>query len=199
MASSSRQVREKRSKAANDRIDSVHVSWFNNSDQFNAFNAAYKTRTVIIERLFDEILLRDMEFRFMKHLEEWGWWNLIDSRHQVWPNAVRAFYFFGDNRAYDRTGGEKEGEACSDNFTTTVLGSKLTVNKNIINRLLGFRTSGETHIPTNFNYVEACRVVYRDNRINAYVDDVKRLDAHTRILHLMVCQCLSSRQVNALT
>ena len=193
MANSSRQGREKRSKAASDRIDSVHVSWFND-DQFNKFNAACKNRKLIIERLFDQVLLEMMNFRFMDDLVDWGWWKLIDNTHRVRPNAVRAFYFFGNNIAYDRTGGEIEGGTSSDNFISTVLGSKFTVNKNIINRQLGFRATGDTHIPTNFNYVEACRVVYRDNDIDAFVDDVKRLDAHTRILHLMVCQCLNLRQ-----
>ena len=64
---------------------------------------------MIIERLFDQVLLEMMNFRFMDDLVDWGWWKLIDNTHKVWPTTVRAFYFFGNNIAYDRTGGEIEG------------------------------------------------------------------------------------------
>ena len=42
--------------------------------------------------------------------------------------------------------------------------------------------------------MEACKVVFGDDGIDKFVEDVKKLDAHTRILHLMVCQCLDLRQ-----
>jgi len=186
MASSSRQGREKRSKSSHDRIDSVHVSWFNRK-QLGIFNEACKDRKVIIERLFDRNLLVEMKFKFLKNLEDWGMWKLINCEHGVWPNAVRAFYFFGKSFKYDQVGGEFDGGSSNDNIKTTVFGTEFEVDKDLINRQLGFREAGETGIPNNFNYIEACRVVYGDNKIDKWVDDVTKLDAHTRILHLMVC------------
>ena len=78
MASSSRRVREKRSKGANNRIDSIHISWFNDNHPFEDFRRNCKTRTVIVEREFDISLLRKINFRFLDTLIAWNWWRLIN-------------------------------------------------------------------------------------------------------------------------
>jgi len=122
---------------------------------------------------------------------------MINSRDNVMTNAVRAFYFCGDNKKYDEAGNEITGEHYKDEFTTRVLSHNIRVNADVINRLIGITyEGGETRIPPNFDYVEACRIINGDNRIKEVVSDVAGLDAHTRILHLIVCQCLNVRKGN---
>ena len=134
----------------------------------------------IVERLFDKDLLRkEISFRFLDDLIAWNWWNLIDSHHDIWINAVRAFYFFGDNKNYDSDGAEKRGQEFSDCFSTTVLGIEFPVNGDVINELIGVRAlGGEKSIPNNFDYIEACKIVYGNNNIVDFVDDVSKLDTH---------------------
>ena len=193
MASSSGQGREKRSKANNDKIDSLHVSWFNRT-RLNEFNAACKYRNVITERLFDRKMLEEMNFRFLSKLDEWGWWNLLSCEKEVWENAVRVFYFNGRSFTHNAVGEEVDGGENNDNIRSTVLGTEFSVDKDEINRLLGFRMTGETNVPHDFSYVAACRVIYGNDEIEEVKGPVKDLDAHTRILHLMVCQCLNLRK-----
>ena len=63
------------------------------------------------------------------------------------------------------------------------------MNGELINDLLEIQArGGEEMIPPNFDYVEACKVVYGDNGITAFISDVGKLDLHTGLLHLLVCQ-----------
>ena len=98
----------------------------------------------------------------------------------VLVNAVRAFYFCGDNKTYDSNGEEKKGEDSDETFTTKVLGSEFRVDGEVLNNLLEITArGGEARIPPNFDYVEACKIVCGDNGIVEFVDDVGKLDTHT--------------------
>lgn len=190
---SSSQVRERRSKLSNER-HSVDISRFE-GNKFDDFKKHCKDRNILVERDFNDALLRKIEFKFMKDLQDWKWYDLLISNAVILPNCVRAFYFFGDNDNVDANG-EKYGTKHIDQFINNVLGKQILINGDVVNDFLGLEKQGESRIPSNFDFVRACRIVYGRPRLETWVDNVKWLDVHTRFLHLMVVQALVPRSGN---
>ena len=69
MASSSKTTAGRKSGAATAGRDSIHVSRFNRNHTLVNFTATCKTRTVTVERKFDETLLATIGFRFLNDLQ----------------------------------------------------------------------------------------------------------------------------------
>lgn len=65
-----------------------------------------------------------------------------------------------------------------------------------VDKLNRFLKIQKFSIPSNFNIVEACRLVYKDPTMEGFVKKVNRFDVHTRLLHLMVAQTLNPRAEN---
>ena len=86
-------------------------------------------------------MLVEMNFRFLDKLDGWGWWKLISSENDVWLNAVRVFYFFGNSFRLYEDGEEIDEGSRNDTIRTTVFGTELTVDEEVINRQLGFISS----------------------------------------------------------
>ena len=137
MASSSKATAGRKAGAATANRDSIHVSRFNKKHSIEDFLKACRTRIVLIERKVEYRLMVAIMFRFLKNLENWKWWKLISLEQDVYVNAVRMFYFCGDNHAYDAQGNVKKGEDSEAEFTTKVLGKEFRVNAQLINELLG--------------------------------------------------------------
>jgi len=109
MASSSKATAGRKTRAATANRDSIHVSRFNKKHSQEDFNAVCKLRSVLIERQFDEVLLGAADFKFLNDLKVWKWWKLVNLKQNVYVNAVRVFYFCGDNQTYDAQGNVKKG------------------------------------------------------------------------------------------
>lgn len=116
----------------------------------------------------------------------------------VFPCAVRLFYFFCDTNEYDDKG-KKKGSKFKDHFSTQVFGEEVEVDDVLINELLGIKhVSGPKSVPHDFNntskLVEACQLVYNDRDLTGFVNKVGKFDVHTRILHLMISHTFNPRQ-----
>jgi len=195
MASSSKATAGRKAGAATANRDSIHVSRFNKKHSLDDFLKVCSNRIVLVERKVEYRLMVKLKFRFLKDLEDWKWWKLISFNQDVYVNAVRMFYFCGDNQKYDAQGNVIKGGESDDEFTTKVLGKEFKVNAQLINELLGIEAGlGNDIIPENVSLVEACKVVYRNAGITEFVSDLGQFDLHTRLLHLLICQCFNMKK-----
>lgn len=163
------------------------------------FNSLANNRKIGIERIGDEIFLRNVvKFKYLEDLKTWGWWDLLSMERDVFPCAIRLFYFFGDDHEYNDNGKRLETKY-KDQFTIMVFGEEVVVNGELIIDLLGIKhTSGPSKVPNDFNntikVVEACRVAYNNEGLDSFVNKVGDFNIHARILHLMISHTLNARQ-----
>lgn len=190
MEGSSSQASERRSKANNERSskvsferDSIHESRFVGGKSYEEFKDICLNRNVLVERVFDEVLLREIDFRFLEDLKKWKWFDLMIRNGYVYPNCARVFSYFGEDNHFNENG-ENDGTKNDYEFTTLTLANRIKINGHRMNRFLGLKKRGEERISPDFDYVEAYKVVYRRPNIVAWVDEVKWLDVHCRILPL---------------
>lgn len=174
---------------------SLEVSIFNRSDYSRAkFDKFASNRKIVVERLWNEAFLRDeVKFAYLDDFIAWGWLDLMKMDRDILTDAVRLFYFFGDDNLYDAK--KKKVGKLKDEFSTKVFGRDVVLNGELVNDLLGIkRVDGPRVAPSNFNYLEACKVVYKDANLRKVVLDVKKFDVDTRLLHLMLSHTINARQ-----
>lgn len=175
-------------------IFSNDVSRFPIIEKYKLFDARCRDKTVLIERMFDEDFLKSIDFPYLDRLKEWGWWDYIQLNCQIMPNIVRVFYFLGDNTKYER-GVRMEGVTLVNSFVTFVLDKYFYVNANVISEFLTNPncSTGEIDRPEDFDFDEACRLIYNDNSLTAFKKNTVDMPIHHKILQLMVCQVFNPR------
>lgn len=186
MAESSREnLKRKKGKTL------VEVSVFYRSNHSRAkFIERTSNREVGAERVWDyNFLKNNVKFSYLEKFEEWGWWPLLASSRDILTDVAKVFYFFGNETEYNDKG--KKMGLFKDSFVTKVFDVQIEITVKKINKMLGIKhVSRPKSIPHDFNFVEACRVVYDDPRITEFVGKVRKLNVRNRILHLMFSHTL---------
>lgn len=169
----------------------THVSYFPTPREHDEFLRICANKKVAIERLFSLEFLVKINWEYLELFRALGWLDFVLYSGVSCDNLVRVFYFNGDCRVRE-DGVPIDGTSVDNAFMTNVCGNPILVDADVIGHFMPSPNCNEGN-EDFMDPLDAAKIVYKMDDLNAFVSEVTWLTIHDRILHYMVSYVFMGR------